>query len=126
MNAENVQLWLHDLLTTNELQTQGALTRTSVEDHQPVGDCCIGRACKVAIAHGAQIRQRIAYRRACDGSSHFWYNEEASVAPAALRAWLGLNGEDLSPCYAWNDDEGRSFPEIAALTADHLGVELPA
>jgi hypothetical protein len=44
---ENRALWVEALRSGRFTQTRGILTRTLASDKEPVGDCCLGVACKV-------------------------------------------------------------------------------
>ncbi len=106
----NLKLWLDDLRTTYEPQTQGHLSTLH-------GDCCLGRLCKVAIADGLKVRVRLVYKRGPGtGTTHYSYDGHTSDPPAAVDQWLGhvRYALNYSTLIDLNDDEGCTFAEIAA------------
>ncbi len=109
MSATNFELWMEDLRTTAEPQCCGSLTRFSSR----AGDCCVGRACKVAIANGIPIKQRIQYKRVGEGFTQVSYDGSFSLGPDKIATWLELSREQMRQFYIWNDREGLTFKEIA-------------
>lgn len=79
-------------------QTTGVLRRLRDDDRRPAGFCCLGVACEVAIANGADV-----HRRECGTPhtrSHLYYSGGGSSShvrlPHAARAWFGVAQDDPS------------------------------
>lgn len=128
MNQEKLQLWLDDLRTTEEPQTKGYLNIVDEDNDSPVGFCCLGRACEVAIADGADIEVTRELVDIDDESlgyeSTVYYDGCHELPPDALTAWLGLDDDVAEDFYneaaSWNDSKGQTFKEIADLTEQYF------
>lgn len=120
MNADNVRLWLEDLESGCSPQARGALCELDAEG-EPVGYCCLGRACEVAIAHGLELKVSLRV-----GAT--MYNNCILLLPEAVREWLGIVDRDVDLAsvddfysgLAVMNDEGATFPEIAAYIREHV------
>jgi hypothetical protein len=111
INKERVKLWVEDLRTTTVPQI-----RRSLETKK--GNCCLGRACRVAMAHGLALETK----KRSSGVTVF--DGERLAFPKAVREWYGFYTDDpkLGPLTAteWNDDARKTFAEIADLVEKYL------
>ncbi len=107
MNRERITEWIQELKTTDKPQTQGFLQITSKTPTDiTVGFCCVGIACEVAIADGAEIDVR-------DFNGRIVYNESFKSAPQALRDYLGVTWHFFKLGMYLNDSRNYSFKQIA-------------
>lgn len=110
------EAWLRDLETTEEPQTKGALHRVRADAVNPVGYCCLGRACVVL---------GIEERTSDDGYAYSTFGEDAwqdawlpkqGIKTLRLR---GSGGEFEEPFGKFSNladmnDSGWPFKKIAA------------
>ncbi len=124
VNRENMKLWVEALRSGEYKQGRGALcTVVEIDDTHPVGHCCLGVACEVAIKAGVPLEKRVlndSYRiadyRHGDGSS-------LGRLPPVVSSWLGLEGRrdptlksainGIEGATTWNDTHGATFADIA-------------
>lgn len=132
--AMNVALWIHDLETTTDPQTQGYLTVVRAEPggDVPVGDCCLGRLYKT-LGYEGTLDPYCHQSRAF----HMVYVDDDNVSSMLGRsAYLNIGGyENENDVYVrvpsdlaspsmepdgfydvteLNDGKGFSFTQIAA------------
>lgn len=99
--------WLDDLRTPGRKQGRG---RLSTDD----GDCCMGRACYVAIDCGVAVN---AERDFVDGYTGF--DGADFLLPESVQSVLGLQedngryGTDTTDTLVTLNDHGDTFPQIA-------------
>lgn len=118
-NKDNIRLWA-EALESDEYKQGNGLLRYRTEDGEDKL-CCLGVACEAAIKAGVPLPMH-----GPNGRGEYSYGEERehAVLPDAVRDWLGIG--DCNPlltdergakhgAYRWNDREGKSFPEIAAM-----------
>ncbi|MFE7797032.1 hypothetical protein [Nocardia sp. NPDC057440] len=79
--------------------------------------CCLGVLCDIAIRDGLLLKVE-------HDAGAGWYDYDTATLPDRVREWAGLDscdpvvaGERLS---AWNDNEDKSFEQIADLIQEHL------
>lgn len=113
----NRAAWVAKLRSGDLPQTTGALHRTvTTVASGPVGYCCIGVACEVAIERGYTVERSTARASAPNLES---FNDELGVAPDIVATVFGidiwLNHTDTveSELINMNDQEYKSFAEIA-------------
>ncbi len=96
----NLLAWIHDLETTTEPQTIGRLFRDThmVKHGKPFGYCCLGRAAVVSHREFVSDGEWVA------GSQQYDF----------MREDYGLTKDEIARCWHMNDDQGKTFPEIAA------------
>ncbi len=122
MNAENIREWIAALRSGKYEQATGVLQTPSGRM------CCLGVACEV-------FRQEVGagkWLTVGDGVSCKVFSVEGSSSadrlPEPVAAWLGLSvNPELhwSDCIYENDEENRSFEEIAdMLEAMYLSTEV--
>ncbi len=114
MNLDKLRLWVDDLRTTKDPQTQGCLTR---DDSARKGDCCLGRLCKVAIADGLPVRVRVGR----DG--RLFYDGANGAPPRSVLEWLGAPELEYVQLAEMNDNDCLSFAEIGDYLATTYGLE---
>ena len=107
--------WIDALRSGDFAQTTGVLTRVvAARDGAPVGDCCLGVLCKLAVKHGV-IEAAV---EDPDGCLEYGDSYRACL-PTAVWDWAGLtnrwgdygSGNGL----AMENDRGATFEEIAAI-----------
>lgn len=101
VNRPNLELWLTDLETTDDPQTEGRLTDSN-------GDCCLGRQCKVSIAAGLPVT--------VDVRPDGWvkYDDQHDYPPQSVQQWLGITSlRFYERCSDLNDSDELSFKDIA-------------
>lgn len=123
--------WLHDLETTTEPQTVGALHRVVKTEKRSVGYCCLGLGAKALglrespwsedenlVAFHGSSTQLIPFHRLClrDGSGGLLYPVPHQGDPDT---WLDHNPEGWLSLADLNDELRWSFPEIAAYCREH-------
>lgn len=111
VNRNNFLLWMEDLLTTDDPQSTMCLTTE-------LGDCCLGRCCKVAIKNGVKLdilNSTVVNNKVVNCIT---YDGHRCVIPPAVKEWLGIpNGyhpsvNDVSLAEL-NDNCGYTFKQIA-------------
>ena len=122
MNEEVKKLWVDALRSGEYGQTKGVLHRTEEvrDDDLPVGYCCLGVLCDVAIKAGVQVRVDVDIEH---GNAH--YDGDWMALPESVKNWAGLKvsspavpfgHEDcLESLAELNDEAGLNFDEIADL-----------
>jgi hypothetical protein len=120
MLNEHAQMWVDALVSGDYTQTRGTLTDAN-------GDCCLGVACKVAIAAGVPVKVEVVDSRP---TSYTKYDGESKYLPASVRSWLGLTSDNGgfedelgADTLADLNDAGNTLAEIAAIiraNADEL------
>lgn len=127
MNAEVRRLWVEDLRANPDKQGKGYLTRMDTVNGVSVErDCCLGRLCKLAIAAGVKVPTVITVKDpAFQDYKVIKYGVDLNYTslPREVMDWAGLDSDNpllpslslLMPrsCSVVND-EGNTFPEIAA------------
>lgn len=112
------KLWVEALLSGEFKQCTEALCE--IEDDKPVGFCCLGVACEIFSARESPLSTEVR-RHGLKFVRH--YDNEDMILPQAVRNWLGLatcgavyGGQGSnSGQLAEDNDNGKSFPEIAAI-----------
>jgi hypothetical protein len=119
--------WLAALRSDRE-QTRGALRRLNQMGPAPVGECCLGVLCSVAIEEGIDVVINT------DGSGVVSYDGESTYPPEKVMEWAGLDeynprikgaveleGERRrSTSLAILNDDGYDFYKIAYLIEKYL------
>jgi hypothetical protein len=142
VNPDRVRLLVADLRTPGLKQATGVLTERY--DDGTEGDCCLGRACKVAIANGIEgveailspFTEPVSYQFDIMGPDGSHRTAEQAVLPLPVQTWFGfdtdapnLRGPD-GGFYAatdLNDEKKWTFEQIAtAFEVTFLGGEYPA
>jgi hypothetical protein len=111
MIRENLEKWVGDMETTEDPQAQQALTVVGV------GDCCLGRLCKVAIANDVSIMTEV--NDDMPDMLVIAYNGKELFPPVVVSRWLGFEDDYKAEkfynwCARFNDTLGLSFKEIGA------------
>ena len=119
-NKENIKLWAEALESGEYKQGQGCLKRTLPDGTAEY--CCLGVATVVAMKAGVHMTIGPCDMKTYENETA--YDGEASVLPAAVMDWLGVdycnpiltdvNGRQEG-AYAWNDQVNATFPEIGAM-----------
>ena len=78
------------------LQGRGRLCWESLNGVQPDHFCCMGVATNLAVLAGA-----------CD------WGGSATTPSAQVKRYFGLSGDAVSRCVFMNDNDRKTFPEIA-------------
>ncbi|WP_353707263.1 hypothetical protein ABRQ22_14750 [Cellulosimicrobium sp. ES-005] len=129
--------WLEALRSGEYTQTRGVLERTVGEGPSlPVGFCCLGVLCKVAVDAGAAVREAssIRARYGVDGERFSLYGPVFEIAEWAFESPDGavwevptpdaiserLGGSPTVSLAGLNDDFGYTFAQIADLIEQHL------
>lgn len=127
MNPDIKAEWIAALRDPEAKQTTGVLNRIAegVEDFErgrPVGNCCLGVLCEIAVKHGVTERGEPDEGRGVVGYRDGDYFE-TGVLPTAVRNWSGLT--DFNPDVLTSDgsmstlatlnDRGMSFADLADL-----------
>lgn len=129
VNIPNMTRWVERLERNEDPQTIGLLHR--LEDSlvggilRRAGYCCLGIAAEEAANDGASAQGRY------DGggtASYALFDEISSVLPPSVNQWLGWGNNqtgtyDEAKCNSSNggaltldnDQQGKTFPEIAAI-----------
>lgn len=127
MTAEQ-RAWVEALRSGEYEQTRGILTRIN-SDEEPVGHCCLGVACDLAVKAGViepgkPIGKNGVHPRLRYGEPGF--SDDLGLPPAVQR-WLNVrdgdgrfvtieNGEQFLSSL---NDEGATFTEIAAIIEEN-------
>jgi len=134
MYADALEAWITALESGEYPQTTGMMCRLDAS-YQPVGYCCLGVFCEVAMAHGASITRIVMENEDEDDPQidpHYLYNNNGGTyLPAEVGSWSGLcplNGETLSVlavdlggmCAAQHNDDGKTFAQIVELLRKHV------
>jgi len=106
MDAEFKAKWVAALRSGEYAQVREYLHLTRPENS---GFCCIGVACDVAGIPGYD-----------DGHGHMEYDGLTGCPSDAVRYSLGLDLEPSRVLVKMNDDDGKSFAEIADWIEAHL------
>jgi len=97
---EHRRIWTDDLRNGGHKQIKGHLEIIGV------GWCCHGRACRLAIEDGVELR-------VTNFNGLFAFEGCTSLPPFNMYIeWLGMNQDDVSDLANANDD-GKTFAEIA-------------
>lgn len=143
MNPEIKARWTAWLRANADKQTRERLNRvTSDHDDYPVGFCCLGGLCELAVQDGvisSEVTRRkeafndhgeiVGYGSAPKCSSDLLDNWSVTTLPLAVREWAGLRdvdpavrttvhpdtGERMYGLTELNDDHGYNFHQIADL-----------
>jgi hypothetical protein len=113
---DNAKKWVEALRSKEFEQTRGILhCIESTTTYSPVGHCCLGVACEVAIQNGVKINRGV--RKERTQTIEVFAGSTASL-PREVRDWLGM-GSDNGLGYfhggslsAMNDNH-KTFEEIA-------------
>jgi hypothetical protein len=98
--TENQRAWVQALRSGEYKQTKGVLAKLDEETREPLGFCCLGVACDLAVKAGLSITvNEDGFVRRFDGS--------IGSLPPSVQQWLGVT--DQSPY--WNPDDGGSLAE---------------
>ena len=103
---DNARKWVEVLRSGEYQQTQGVLRKWD-------GFCCLGVACDLYAQENPQLG-------AWD-EDRFTFLNRVSTLPGQVRDWLGLSsiiGKHSSGCLADDNDEGKTFSEIADIIED--------
>lgn len=120
----NAQKWVEALRSGEYPQTEGKLTRwgaglsPALNRTYPVGHCCLGVACELAVKDGVEINVMH------DERGYVHYDGEDNYLPPSVVEWLGFTKSASSQgVYKEDDnrvlslaklnDEGSTFNEIA-------------
>lgn len=123
-NKEALRLWVADLRRDDIKQGTGYLTQ--IKDGKRL-DCCLGRACQVALENGVIGEPRVEVQtdtRMAPPTLYYYGDSDARYAlPLEVMRWLGLSeedphlltgqGDDEETAASLNDTYGWSFEEIA-------------
>jgi hypothetical protein len=111
--TEPQRLWVEALRSGDYPPTMSALCRLD-EDGEPVGWCCLGVACEVAVKAGIDLP----VERGADVSIRA-YGDDTMFLPPIVRDWLGLRkdngGFNSSDSLSQRNDSGVPFKRIADL-----------
>jgi hypothetical protein len=125
MNPEIKAEWLAALRDPEAKQTTGILNLVEPSPVGPIGMCCLGVLCEVAVKHGVVERSRGTYgamKYRGDGDER----AEDGVLPESVVTWAGLGSNNPrvdgghTNLSNLNDDEGLSFAEIADIIEEQL------
>lgn len=148
MNPEVKALWVAKLREEGLPQTQGALNRVepyepaeedrSFDRPKPVGMCCLGVLCEIAVEHGITERLpdpddegRVAYldHWTDPATGESFEKREIAILPVPVREWAGLHIDNPdvkvpthtgTPSLALLNDEGYTFPQIADIIEEQF------
>jgi hypothetical protein len=106
-NLDHIRRWHDALLSGRYQQTTGALENKR-------GNCCLGVACREAIADGVPIRVDVR-------NWHVQFDGHQSYLSSATAAWLGTDEDPTLTCVhgdvrneaASLNDRGHTFDQIA-------------
>lgn len=115
--------WVAELRKPEAKQTKGVLTCITDDEEdgeRPVGDCCLGVLCKLAVKHG------IIDPGVETGDGTVSYDGRGADLSQKVQGWAGLatsdgyfietgNGFDQGFSLAESNDQGSTFSEIADL-----------
>lgn len=110
----NAQLWV-DALRSGDYK-QGRYTLTEV---RPDGefDCCLGVACKVAIANGVSVETKQARHPSSTTTLHpfiTYGGHQGALVPDSVAKWLGAaSSRELASLAPLNDSGSYNFSAIA-------------
>lgn len=111
-NTENMQKFVDALRSGNYVQGQNALERMDASGKMT--NCCLGVACRVAIANGLALE---VIRKEGVGATHF--DEETAFLPKRVKDWLGV--ETGNPVLkAFDPDTMVEGVDLDILTATFL------
>lgn len=105
----NLLRWIIDLETTNAKQANQFL-RT--KDNR---FCCLGRACVVL-----DVPFTFSPRLDCYEIPHSAFIVSDSLIDAGLQSRVGLEEDDAEHCWEMNDNQNKSFVEIAAWLRENV------
>lgn len=115
VNRERVEMLVQALESGDYSQARGGLAR--VRGDGVISYCCLGVACEVAIANGAKVEKRVHL-------DFVEYDDNKGRLPDSVIDWYGFDSEDprlkdpnhrTTSAASWNDNRGKTLPEIAAL-----------
>jgi hypothetical protein len=107
---DNTKAWVAALRSGDYKQGHRRLTYRSLDQEY---DCCLGVACKVAIAAGVPVKRRE------DSLATITYDNYRDFLPPSVQMWLGMRDERGSdPDHRHNslsglNDSGVTFERIA-------------
>lgn len=115
MNVENMKKWAEALRSGKYKQGRSQLADVWEDDE--VKYCCLGVACKAAIADGVELEEK-------QKGGSILFNGAISYLPAPVQKWLGVPrdpglvadvgaGPGKRRASTLNDDYALSFEEIA-------------
>lgn len=124
MNKERASLLTAALRSGKYTQTRGVLCRTAPSMAGPIGHCCLGVACEVAIENGVNVHKApcTAYS---PGTECMEYDHARIDLPVSVRDWYGFQSRDglyqlalyggsqARRSLSADNDHGRTFHEIA-------------
>ncbi len=87
MKQDIKERWLAALRSGEYPQAEGYLAVAAMREgeHRPVGFCCLGVLCEIAVADGVVERELML------GGDHFLYSNEGSELPSEVMRWAGLD-----------------------------------
>jgi hypothetical protein len=110
-NKTNIRKWVEALRSGHYKQSKRVLTKLTT-DKKIKGHCCMGVACRVAIAEGIKLKQSRSL-------GYITYDGALGAMPDKVVNWLGVDSDDPkvldNTLSFWNDLEGKTFKEIADL-----------
>lgn len=127
-DRERIALWVAALRDPEAKQARKVLTRADGG-----GDCCLGIACKVAIANGLQLETGIGAMMiedyATDVVVYGFPHGEKAFLPTEVQEWFGFDSHN--PCIGYHDEGqvtgtlandifGLTLPEIADIIEAHF------
>lgn len=121
VNKEHMCLWIEALRSGKYTQGRELLTQISPQGVET--NCCLGVACKVAIANGLSLAVQEFYDDSFRAAV-VEYERKEDVLPAQVVEWLGLEPGDTNPTVftevnglvlvaKLNDAEHWTFDQIA-------------
>lgn len=122
MYADIAEKWAAKLESGEYPQTTGTLRRRTADPGTPpVGLCCLGVLCELAIEEGLDIEVR------ADSDKYYTgYDGAISVLPITVQQWAGMHSENgqfkAGRCLTEDNDGGASFTEIAATIRANVEV----
>ena len=106
MRPEVKEEWVEALRSGEYEQTKGFLHRLEANDDIPVGYCCLGVLCDLAVKAGVVENDP-------DGVVEYFGNEQA-VLPRAVEIWAGLDQEGKLPTpIVMGDNEAKAMSLVS-------------
>ena len=121
VNVENMRLWIEALRSGEYTQTKGINYRAEPFEGdddlgpQPVGYCCLGVACEVAVRNGLVFMDNVEGEPSDD--QHWW--RSSGDLPFEVRDWLGVDDENpriSDEPATWTPKWDGATPEIVSHT----------